>query len=126
MPVDVPPVLAVYDAAVAAGRAEQLDPVAASAALDELLVDGLAAVLGAHLEGSVHLHCTDVEGEWLVVPGANGVLTVTREHAKGACALRGTAEALLLALWGRTGLDTIDVIGDGHLARQCVAALPLP
>jgi hypothetical protein len=47
---------------------------------------------------------------------------VSREHAKGAAALRGPASALLLALWRRTGLDTVDVVGDGDVAARFVAA----
>ena len=43
---------------------------------------------------SMHLHCTDGEGEWLVRLGADGVV-VTREHAKGDVAARGTASDLV-------------------------------
>ena len=71
----------------------------------------------APLGGSVHLHCTDVAGEWFVVDGAEGGLTVTREHAKGDCALRGAASDLLFVLWRRLPLDRVDVVGDARPRR---------
>jgi predicted lipid carrier protein YhbT len=60
---------------------------------------------------SLHVHCTDVAGEWMVTARGAGV-HVERVHAKGDAALRGPAEALLLRLWGRTPSSTIEVIGD--------------
>ncbi len=41
---------------------------------------------GAPVGGTVHLHCTDVDGEWLVTEDG-----FTREHAKGDAAVRGPA-----------------------------------
>lgn len=73
------------------------------------------------LDGTVHLHCTDVEGEWLVrqpEPGAG--LTFTREHAKGDVAVRGPASDLLLALWKRRPLDGLDTFGDADVARRLI------
>ena len=49
----------------------------------------------------MHLHCTDVAGEWTVRPNDAGGFDVTREHAKGDCAIRGAASDILLALWRR-------------------------
>ena len=101
------------------------DPAASSRAIDDLLgtLDG-GDTTG--WTGSVHLHCTDVAGEWLVVHEPGGVVTVTREHAKGGCALRGPAGNLLEVLWRRAGLDQVDVVGDADLAARFVAATELP
>ena len=60
---------------------------------------------------TVHLHATDAEGEWLLRFGPNG-LEVTRQHAKGDVAVRGTASDLLLYLVGRRGLDGFEIFGD--------------
>ncbi|MBS1264748.1 MAG: hypothetical protein MAG471_00574 [Acidimicrobiaceae bacterium] len=57
-----------------------------------------------HPSGSLHLHATDCDGEWLVVPGDAG-LVVTREHAKADTAAAGTASDLALFVWGRGGND---------------------
>ncbi len=67
----------------------------------------------------MHLHCTDVEGEWLV--SADG--RVELGHAKGDAALRGSASDLLLALFKRVPLDSVEVVGDAAVARQFVDAL---
>jgi uncharacterized protein (TIGR03083 family) len=61
--------------------------------------------------GSLHLHATDVPGEWLV-SFEGGVVDVQRGHAKGDAALRGTASDLFLFLWGRAGPDALEVFGD--------------
>ena len=60
---------------------------------------------------TVHLHCTDADGEWLLRFGADD-FTFTREHAKGDVALRGPASDLLLYLVGRGSLDALEVHGD--------------
>ncbi|HRE02628.1 MAG TPA: hypothetical protein PLV68_15105, partial [Ilumatobacteraceae bacterium] len=61
--------------------------------------------------GSVHIHCTDVAGEWTLLPGdppaQAGEYVVTREHSKCDCAMRGSASDLLLVLWRRIGIDQI-------------------
>ena len=79
------------------------------------LAGGVTALDGM----SVHLHCTDTEGEWLIVRDGDD-LVVTREHAKGDVAARGTASDVLRFLWGRGGADQLEVFGD---ARR-VGALP--
>jgi uncharacterized protein (TIGR03083 family) len=63
---------------------------------------------------TLHFHCTDGDGEWLARLGSDG-LVVTREHAKGDVAARGTASDLLLFLYGRVGVETLDVFGDASL-----------
>jgi hypothetical protein len=68
--------------------------------------------------GSVHIHCTDVAGEWLLTPGDGLEMIATREHAKGSVALRGSAEDLLLVLWRRSPLDIIEVIGNELVAER--------
>jgi uncharacterized protein (TIGR03083 family) len=77
----------------------------------------------APLGGTVHLHCTDADGEWLVAePEPGGPLTVTREHAKGDVAVRATASDLLLLLWRRVDLDTaaarLELFGDAAVASR--------
>jgi uncharacterized protein (TIGR03083 family) len=71
------------------------------------------------LGGTVHIHCTDTAGEWLIVQDGDR-LTVTREHAKGSCALRGPASDLLLVMWRRLPVSAIDVVGDADVAARFV------
>ena len=105
----------------------------------ELAVDGVdeffehfsdtAAEGAAAVHGRVHLHATDADGEWLVSePAVGGRLEVSREHAKGDAAVRGTASNLLLLLWRRVGLDDdgrFEVFGDAEVARRLVARADL-
>ncbi|HXY45879.1 MAG TPA: maleylpyruvate isomerase family mycothiol-dependent enzyme [Acidimicrobiales bacterium] len=59
---------------------------------------------------TVHLHATDTEGaEWTLDTTAR---TVTRRHAKGDVAIRGTAWALARWCWGRPVEGEIEVFGD--------------
>jgi uncharacterized protein (TIGR03083 family) len=56
------------------------------------------------LNGTIHLHATDNElGEWMITE-INGKLLFEAGHGKGDAAIRGTASALLLGLWGRYSL----------------------
>ena len=66
--------------------------------------------------GSIHLHRTDGEGEWLIKPSGNKII-VTREHAKGDVAVRASAINLLLYLWGRTPAG-LEIFGDPQLAED--------
>ena len=102
------------DAALAGGRTPDIDPQLAADGIDELLTVLIPAKLalgGASVEGigSLHVHCTDTEGEWLAVASGSG-FEVTRAHAKGDAALRGPAADLLLRLYNRGSGG--EVVGD--------------
>lgn len=77
----------------------------------------------AELRGhTIHLHGTDDPpppdgAEWLLAFTDDGV-DVAATHAKGDVALRGPAQDLLLALWRRRPLDSVDVIGDELVADR--------
>jgi uncharacterized protein (TIGR03083 family) len=104
-----------WDAQTAAGAdVDPIAPDAAADAIDEFLILARPALTkdSPPLGGSVHLHCTDVDGEWIV--HADG--RVEPIHAKGDVALRGTASDLLLALYSRIPLDNLDIIGDRAVA----------
>ena len=112
-----------WDVDAAAGASKPIESALASDGIDEFLTHMLsAAVVDAPaVDGSVHLHCTDVAGEWTVSEGDDGKQMITREHAKANAALRGTASDLLLALWRRQGLASIDVVGDAAVAERFLA-----
>jgi uncharacterized protein (TIGR03083 family) len=71
---------------------------------------------------TLHFHCTDVEGEWFV-RGSEGNLMVTREHAKGDVAARGSASDLMLLVWGRVPASHVEVLGNADLLDRFVAAI---
>lgn len=65
--------------------------------------------------GTVHLHATDAEGEWLVDLGPDGI-RFRHGHAKGDLALRAPARDLLLWAWNRVPADDrFEVFGDAAL-----------
>ena len=102
------------DAQLAAGQAPQVGTELAADAIDELLTVLLPAKVaagGTDLSGlgTLHVHCTDANGEWLVSPGG-GRVEVTRAHANGDAALRGPASDVLLRLCNRG--DGGEVVGD--------------
>jgi len=81
-----------------------------------LAVDGIEEKLFMHPadadfpDASIHLHCTDCEGEWMLA-SSGGELEIKREHGKGDAAVRGKAEDILLYLWGR-GQENLECFGD--------------
>ena len=118
-----------WDAAVAARRPTRIDAELSSDGIDEFLQHFLPDIAedAEPIGGSVHIHCLDVAGEWTIRPAddEDEPFVVSREHAKGDCALRGPAADLLLALWRRAGADPIEVIGDADVARRFLATANL-
>ena len=116
-----------HDVEAAVGAATPIDPALAADGIDELLAVGMQSSANPNKvydypAGSLHLHRTDGEGEWLVRTDA-GSLVITREHAKGDVAVRGTAVDLWRYLWGRGGQD-LEIFGDGELAAAWAAVAP--
>jgi uncharacterized protein (TIGR03083 family) len=114
-----------WDAEHAIGDASPIDPALASDGIDEYLnivmrrlVTRESVTLPA---GSLHLHCTDTHGEWLV--SLDEEYQLTRAHAKGAAALRGPAEALQLRLWNRDTdrADELSPVGDESVLEAWLA-----
>jgi uncharacterized protein (TIGR03083 family) len=121
-----------WDAQHAVGATTPMEPDVAAEAIDETLELFHAGLFTAESFGStgesLHLHCTDTDGEWLVRLGPE-VLSVMREHAKGDVAVRGTAEAILLALWNRIPRDEaarsaagLELLGDAALFDRYTTA----
>lgn len=110
-----------WDAHCAAGSTAEIDSPLASDGIDEFVhvkVKSNVREEQGPLAGSVHIHCTDVDGEWLIVPTSTSDVVVTREHAKGDCAIRGSASSLLLGLWRRIPMSSLEVIGNADVAAQ--------
>ena len=112
-----------WDADQAAQRTMPVEATLAGDGIDEFLQHFLNGGGGGvkPVAGSVHLHCGDVPGEWTVRTGNDGQVQVTREHAKGDCAIRGTASDILMTLWRRQPVSVVEVIGDRDLAERFVA-----
>lgn len=108
-----------WDAEQGAGISNPIAPEFATECIDEYTEVGLRFSSGRpnreYPANSIHLHCTDTAGEWIIVGTDGPDFTVTREHAKGDAAVRGTAEALLLWIWGRPSAD-VEILGDEAVA----------
>lgn len=115
-----------WDAQSAALAIDPLYPERAAEAIDEYTEVGLRFSSGrpnrTYPAQSLHLHCTDTEGEWTLVGDDGPNVTVTREHAKGDAAARGQAEELLLWIWGRPG--EVEIFGDVGVAETWRALAP--
>jgi uncharacterized protein (TIGR03083 family) len=102
-----------WDGQLAHGEPQPIDAALAVDGIEEFL-DVFVRRLGDKLAGSgetIHLHATDIDGEWLIERTRDGS-QVTHGHAKGDVALRGTASDLLLVLWGRRDAGALEVFGD--------------
>ena len=107
-----------WDAQGAAGSPAPIDRVLAVDGIDEYLE--LSALRGGSVRGSgetIHLHCTDGDGEWMLRRTTDG-LEFTHEHGKGDVAARGTANDLLLMLSGRLEPNALEVFGDAALLER--------
>ena len=112
-------VVHLWDAETCVGNASPIAPEIASESIDEYTEVGLRFSSGRpnriYPANSIHLHCTDTEGEWIIVGNGESDFTVAREHTKGDAAVKGPAANLLLWLWGRDGGD-VEIIGDEAVA----------
>jgi uncharacterized protein (TIGR03083 family) len=63
---------------------------------------------------TLHVHATDLEGEWLIDIGAKG-LEPRRGHEPADTTVRGSASDLFLLLWNRRSSEGLDVAGDASL-----------
>jgi uncharacterized protein (TIGR03083 family) len=111
------------DAALALGLEYALETEVARDTLDEWMELG---ALPLHFEvhpwmrellgpgRTLHFHATDTDAEWLV--DLTGDRIVWRHaHAKAAVAARGTVLDLLLVIYKRRPVETVEVIGDADL-----------
>jgi uncharacterized protein (TIGR03083 family) len=73
--------------------------------------------------GSLHLHRSDGEGEWML-KATEGTIAVTHEHGKGDAAVRGPASDLFVFAWHRGLPDTLQIFGDEAVARAWAALAP--
>lgn len=93
------------------------DPIAATLAADGIdewlgLLNAFRGPKLARVEPqTIHVHCNDEPGEWLLAFDADG-MQITPEHAKGDVAARGPASDLLLMLLGRKTSADVEVFGD--------------
>lgn len=114
-----------FDAEQAVGEVTSMDPLLAADGIDEYFGVMLPRVVTRENltlpSTSLHVHCTDTHGEW-IVRSVDNTVELERIHAKGDAALRGPAAALLLRLWSRpVGAGEIETIGSTDAADAWLA-----
>jgi uncharacterized protein (TIGR03083 family) len=118
-----------WDAENAIGGASDASPIAAALAaegieeeLTLLAPRNLGDRDGIDIGGSVHIHCTDTDGEWTLRTD-DGVVRVDRGHEKGSAALRGPASSVLLVLYRRLrpGEGGTEVLGEAGVLDRWLA-----
>ena len=70
--------------------------------------------------GSFHIHRTDGDGEWTAKVEGDRIV-IAEEHAKGDAAAKGTGPELMLAMWGRAPIDSLQVFGEASLVEEWFA-----
>jgi uncharacterized protein (TIGR03083 family) len=115
-----------WDGQAAVGEPAPIEPDMAADGVAELIEMWyplrLAGRDGIDIGGSVHLHCTDIDGEWTFRTD-DGVFRASTGHSKGDVAVRGPASALLLALWRRIPADdpALERFGDATIFDRFLA-----
>ncbi len=113
-----------WDGQGVVGEAEPFEGSLAVDGIDEQLrnLPFLARVPLTGTGESLHLHCTDRDGEWLLRLGADG-LEVSRQHAKGDVALKGGASDLFLIVLGRLPATSVEMFGDSAVLERFAEVL---
>lgn len=117
-----------FDAERAIGRGSWASGERAVDGIDELLVVHLPLVAPAKrpdLNATVHLHCSDHDGEWLVT-FVDGVPSTVRAHAKGDLAVRGPAPSVFLWAWNRLPITegSLEQFGPDELVKAWAELIP--
>ena len=106
-----------WDAENAVGDPAPIDAELASDGIDEFLGEFVPgeAIPWKGPAGTIHFHCTDVDGEWTVSLEPGSVPSYSTGHSKGDGAVRGGASDLLLFVWRRVAASEVEVLGDAAL-----------
>ncbi|MDP7701832.1 maleylpyruvate isomerase family mycothiol-dependent enzyme [Mycobacterium sp. TY815] len=110
-----------WDAVVALGRDEAVEPRLAADGVAEFLEEVLPG-MSRDLDGpvqSIRLQCNDIDGEWTVRAGSGACRLVPDGHVD--VTVRATASDLVLLLWGRRPLERLRVDGDAGALRRFLA-----
>jgi uncharacterized protein (TIGR03083 family) len=106
-----------WDAETSAGKRIKIDPDVAEDSVDEFLEHSTPGRFpdAEPLSGSVHLHASDTQGEWVIREDDDRRLSIIRGHEHADVALSATSSDLLLILYRRFGPEHAAVHGDRTL-----------
>jgi uncharacterized protein (TIGR03083 family) len=118
------------DTDLAEGHAFALAPETAADGIDEYLdvfVAASRAGTSAPAGPTIRFECTDRDDQWLLDLSQQGERILHRGEGSAALLVRGSAEQLLLALWGRAPMDHtagIEASGDIGWLSQWSTLIP--
>jgi uncharacterized protein (TIGR03083 family) len=98
--------------------------------VDEYLDVFVAATRGAQTAPAgpvIGFECTDADGSWSLDLSGEGRRNLSRESSEGSVRVRGTAQQLLLAVWGRVpiaGDAGLEVSGDASVLDRWAQLVP--
>ena len=104
------------DAEQMAGLSSEIDTDEAADAVAERFEE-FVHVRPERPSGSFHIHRTDGDGEWTAKVEDDRIV-IAEEHAKGDAAAKGTGPELMLAMWGRAPVDSLQVFGEASSSRS--------
>ena len=111
-----------WDAQLAVNDPEPLGSDLSVNGIDEFLDVMLPRSMGRHpgtwTGQSLHLHCTDGDGEWMVRLGPDSTVTAERAHGKADVALHGPAPTLYLWCLNRASSSDLTVFGDSSVVDR--------
>jgi uncharacterized protein (TIGR03083 family) len=118
-----------WDAGAAVGQTFEVDPELAADGIDEYLDVFVAASRAGNSSPtgpSVSIECSDHEDRWWLDLSEQGGRNVSTSPLTASVAIRGTAEQLLLFLWGRLPLAEagIEISGDVNKLDQWSELVP--
>lgn len=116
-----------WDAADVAGQKIEIDPVVAADSVDEFLEHSTPARYqeAVPLEGTVHFHANDTDGEWIITEEEDRTLSTLRGHGHADVALSAAASDLLLTLYRRITPEQADIHGDKIVLERFLARTDL-
>lgn len=115
------------DAELTVGAVTDVDPELAADGIAEMCEVFVPSAAGQPIGGNgetLHLHATDAESEWLITLHDDHA-EAERGHAKGDAAIRGSARDLLLTVWGREPIGSVEIFGDQSVVATFKAAAKL-
>ena len=119
-----------WDVEAAHGAARPIAAEIAADGVDEYLDVFVAAARAGHNSPAgpiVSLECTDRADRWWLDLGKPGGRTVTREPREASVGIRGSAEQLLLIVWGRASAANspgVEIDGDHSILDRWPELVP--
>ena len=116
-----------WDTDAALGRDFSISPDVASDGVDEYLdvfVAATRATSHSPAGPTIGFECSDRDAHWSVDLSVPGERAVSREQSQGSVQICGTAQQLMLFVWGRIPATAVQVSGDAGTLEHWAELIP--